>query len=300
MARHRHAANQQHQHSGHGVYLGAESLRLEWWQSAGRNPVRIIQRQLHGGPALEEPLLRAVQRGHRAAVRRQHHPVSELCRFRVAPHGCRRLLQHRNSRRRCFLRRPGQRTPVNPILTPFRKNPGTTMERVHPTTHCRHRCVRQIGYRLWSISISYTWSKTLNEGGDGYFGVEGGVPEDPYNPKGSRGPAGFNIPQIFVGECRSISFPSAPARRFQTGNRMADYVIGNWQVNGIVTGRSGQNFNVAGGEETLPTPETRARTKGQTWSAIPYQSGPIAANPSCTPPAGPTRTRFAVVQPLRL
>ena len=46
--------------------------------------------------------------------------------------------------------------------------------------------------------ISYTWSKTLVEGDDGFFGVEGGVPQDPYNPRSSHGPAGFNIPQMFT------------------------------------------------------------------------------------------------------
>ncbi len=64
-------------------------------------------------------------------------------------------------------------------------------------------------------TIAYTWSKTLDEGGDGYFGVEGGVPEDPYNPKGSRGPASFDIPQILTANV-IYELPFGTGRRFST------------------------------------------------------------------------------------
>ncbi len=152
----------------------------------------------------------------------------------------------------------------------------------------------------FGYTLAYTWSKTLNEGGDGYFGVEGGVPEDPYNPKGSRGPASFNIPQIFSANA-IYELPFGTGKRFATGNRIADYVIGNWQVNGILSARSGQNFNVTAGGDIANTGNAstyeRANLVGN-----PYQSGVIAGNPTCTPPAGPTRTRiqWLIPAPLRL
>jgi hypothetical protein len=136
--------------------------------------------------------------------------------------------------------------------------------------------------------VSYTWSKTLNEGGDGFFGVEGGVPEDPYNPKGSRGPASFNIPQMFTANFAYV-LPFGIGKTFSTNNKYVDYVIGNWQLNGIVTGRSGQNFNVLSGGDIANTGNAgtyeRANLIGD-----PYQSGPIAGNPTCTSPSGPTHT----------
>jgi hypothetical protein len=143
--------------------------------------------------------------------------------------------------------------------------------------------------------VAYTWSKTLNEGGDGYFGVEGGVPEDPYNPKGSRGPASFNIPQMFTANAQ-YELPFGTGKRFSTGNRFADYVIGNWQLNGIFTARTGQNFNVLAGGDIANTGNAgtyeRANLLGD-----PYQSGVIAGNPTCAPPSGPTRTRFQWFNP---
>ncbi len=141
----------------------------------------------------------------------------------------------------------------------------------------------------FGYTLAYTWSKTLNEGGDGYFGVEGGVPEDPYNPKGSRGPASFNIPQIFTANT-IYELPFGTGKRFATGNRFADYIIGNWQVNAIFSARSGQNINITASGDIANTGNgatyERANLVGN-----PYQSGPIAGNPSCTPPSGPTRTR---------
>ena len=143
--------------------------------------------------------------------------------------------------------------------------------------------------------ISYTWSKTLDEGGDGFFGVEGGVPEDPYNPKGSRGPAGFNIPQMFVAST-TYQLPIGTGKTFQTGRHLLDDVIGDWQLNGIVTGRSGQNFNVMAGGDIANTGNAgtyeRANLVGN-----PYQSGPVAANPSCVPPGGATRRRYQWFNP---
>lgn len=138
-------------------------------------------------------------------------------------------------------------------------------------------------------TISYTWSKTLDEGGDGYFGVEGGVPEDPYNPKGSRGPASFNIPQILTANM-IYELPFGTGKPFATGSRLVNYIIGNWQLNGIFSARSGQNFNVMAGGDIANTGNAstyeRANLVGD-----PYQSGVIAGNPSCTPPSGRTRTR---------
>jgi hypothetical protein len=136
--------------------------------------------------------------------------------------------------------------------------------------------------------VSYTWSKTLNEGGDGFFGVEGGVPEDPYNPKGSRGPASFNIPQMFTANF-AYELPFGIGKTFSTGNKYVDYVVGNWQLNGILTGRSGRNFNVVSGGDIANTGNAgtyeRANLVGD-----PYQSGPIANNPGCAAPSSPTRT----------
>jgi hypothetical protein len=127
---------------------------------------------------------------------------------------------------------------------------------------------------------SYTWSKTLDEGGDGYFGVEGGVPEDPYNVHSSRGPASFNIPQLFSANV-VYDLPIGVGKRFSTPNRIVNHVIGDWQISAIVLGRSGQNFTVTSSGDIAETGNggtyERANLVGNPW-----QSGPVAGNPGCT------------------
>lgn len=141
----------------------------------------------------------------------------------------------------------------------------------------------------FGYTVAYTWSKTLDEGGDGYFGVEGGVPEDPYNPKGSRGPASFNIPQILTSNAL-YELPFGTGKRFSTGSRIADYVIGNWQLNGIFTVRTGQNFDVTANGDIANTGNAKTYERANL-VGNPHQNGMIAANPGCTPPAGTTGTR---------
>jgi hypothetical protein len=119
--------------------------------------------------------------------------------------------------------------------------------------------------------------------------VEGGVPEDPYNPKGSRGPASFSIPQILTANAL-YELPFGTGKQFSTGNRFVDYAIGNWQLNGILSGRSGQYINVTAAGDIANTGNAgtyeRADLVGN-----PFQNGPIAGNPGCTPPTGQTHTR---------
>jgi hypothetical protein len=141
----------------------------------------------------------------------------------------------------------------------------------------------------FSYMASYTWSKVLDEGSDGFFGYEGGQAQDPYNPRGSRGPAGFNIPQVLVADAE-YAIPVGKGKSFSTGSKYGDYVLGNWQLNAILTGRSGQNFNVVAAGDIGNTGQIQTHERANL-VGNPYQSGTVAANPTCVAPAGPTRTR---------
>lgn len=83
--------------------------------------------------------------------------------------------------------------------------------------------------------------------------------------------------------------PFGTGKQFSTGNHLVDYIVGNWQVNGIFTARTGQVFNVLAGGDIANTGNAstyeRANLVGN-----PYQVGPIAANPACTPRSGPMHT----------
>ncbi len=91
--------------------------------------------------------------------------------------------------------------------------------------------------------ISYTYSKSMDTGCSGSFGAEGCETQFPYNTNNDRSVSGFDLPHIFSGSV-VYDIPVGTGKAFTTHNRVADYVVGNWQLGGIVSVHSGQPFDV--------------------------------------------------------
>jgi len=126
-----------------------------------------------------------------------------------------------------------------------------------------------------SYQVAYTFSKALDEN-DGWFGAEGKNVADPYNPRASLSPAGFDIPHNFVVNT-TYELPIGKGKRFSSGNHAVDYIVGNWQVNGIITIRSGQRYSVT---DQNGDP---ANTGNVGWAG--YEQANLVGNPdsgSCT------------------
>ena len=93
-----------------------------------------------------------------------------------------------------------------------------------------------------AYQVAYTFSKALDEN-DGWFGAEGKNVADPYNPRASLSPAGFDLPHLLTVNA-NYELPLGRGKRYSTGNHAVDYIVGNWQVNGILAVRSGQRYSV--------------------------------------------------------
>jgi hypothetical protein len=95
----------------------------------------------------------------------------------------------------------------------------------------------------FAYQAAYTWAKNINVGGDGYFGVEGTVSQDPYDLSayGGRAVSGDDL-KHFLSVNLLYQVPVGSGKRFSTGNGIADYILGNWQVNGIFLAHSGVPF----------------------------------------------------------
>ena len=95
----------------------------------------------------------------------------------------------------------------------------------------------------FSYQIAYTYSKSMDVAGDGFFGSEGGVPQDPYHPAayGSYSVAGTDLRHILAFNS-VFQVPVGKGKRFSTGNKVSDYVLGNWQINNIFSAHSGTPF----------------------------------------------------------
>ncbi len=91
--------------------------------------------------------------------------------------------------------------------------------------------------------ISYTWSKALDLSCSGWYGVEGCSTQDPYNLENDKGPSGFDLTHMLSASW-VYELPFGRGKRFSTGSRAGDYIVGNWKFNGILSMTSGLPFEV--------------------------------------------------------
>ena len=80
--------------------------------------------------------------------------------------------------------------------------------------------------------ISYTWSKSLDLGCSGFYGVEGCSTQNPYNLQADKGPSAIDLPQIFSAAW-VYALPFGKGGKMSSGNSVVDAVIGGWNLNGI-------------------------------------------------------------------
>jgi hypothetical protein len=89
--------------------------------------------------------------------------------------------------------------------------------------------------------VSYTWSKALDIGCTGWYGVEGCSTQTPYDLERDRGPAATDLPHIFSAAwVYELPFGKD---RWGSRSRVVNYLIGGWTLNGILSFSSGQPFD---------------------------------------------------------
>jgi hypothetical protein len=91
--------------------------------------------------------------------------------------------------------------------------------------------------------VSYTYSKSIDIGCSGWFGVEGCSIQDPYHFNNDRSVSAFDLPHILSVNL-VYELPIGKGKLLRTGSSVADYILGNWQVNAIGTFRSGTPYNL--------------------------------------------------------
>lgn len=123
-----------------------------------------------------------------------------------------------------------------------------------------------------TFNAAYTWSQSIDDGTDGWFG-EDTVPEDPYNWRTSRSVAGYNIPNLLTLGL-DYAVPVGKGLAYSTGNRFADYALGNWELDTIFVGRSGQNFTVFSSGDI-----------GNTGNSGMYERADLSGNPHLSHPS---------------
>ncbi len=91
--------------------------------------------------------------------------------------------------------------------------------------------------------LSYTYSKSMDISCSGYAAVEGCANQNPYDVNADKSVSAFDLTHVFTGSV-VYELPFGTGKRFATGHRGLDYVLGNWQVNTIVSLRSGLPYTL--------------------------------------------------------
>jgi outer membrane receptor protein involved in Fe transport len=94
---------------------------------------------------------------------------------------------------------------------------------------------------------NYTWSKNIESNGSGSsaWSQNGGTtyPLDSYNLWRERAVTPIDVPHVFI-VSYGYEFPFGQGKHWSFGNRVADYALGNWQINGITALRSGFSTDI--------------------------------------------------------
>ncbi|MGH7867361.1 MAG: TonB-dependent receptor, partial [Candidatus Dormibacteraceae bacterium] len=89
--------------------------------------------------------------------------------------------------------------------------------------------------------FSYTWSKAMDIGCDGYY--SSCSVQDPNHWTNNKSVAGFDIPNIFSASW-VYQLPVGKGMKWSLQNGVANAIIGGWQLNGILFLSSGQPYTL--------------------------------------------------------
>ena len=131
-----------------------------------------------------------------------------------------------------------------------------------------------------AFTASYTWSKSLDIQSDVY-GASG--PQDFYHLGNDWGPSNFDLRHLFVFS-GVYNLPIGKGEKFLSSpNRFVEAVVGNWDVGGIVSLHTGQQFECAAGTDVANVGggTQRCNKTGNPYSGIGFTKGPASwVNPA--------------------
>ena len=91
--------------------------------------------------------------------------------------------------------------------------------------------------------VNYTFSKSIDIGCSGWYGVEGCSIQNPYKFNNDRSVSGFDMTHVLTMNF-VYDLPFGTGKRFSMGSKVANYILGNWQANGIIRLSSGQPYSL--------------------------------------------------------
>ena len=120
--------------------------------------------------------------------------------------------------------------------------------------HSNYHSLRLSADRRFSNGLgflaSYTWSKCLDNGTSGFFGVENAIAgatssiQNQFDPNSNRSPCGYDVPHMF--SFFTIWEPPLGKGKRYLNSGPGQWILGDWQMNTIVQAHSGPAYQYVG------------------------------------------------------
>ena len=123
-----------------------------------------------------------------------------------------------------------------------------------------------------TFMVSYTYSKAMDIGEDGWYCAEGCSIENEYDLNANKSVTGYDLTHVLTTGW-VYQLPVGKGRSFNSGSRFVNYIVGDWDVNGILTLESGLPYNVSASGDI-------ANTGNTSYERANLVGNPKLANPS--------------------
>lgn len=134
---------------------------------------------------------------------------------------------------------PTDPTPFEPF--PYMENPWFQQSIGNSNFNALEISVNKRATRNLAFLVSYTWSKSIDDGCSGDIGAACSI-QNVYDRRADRAVSAFDLPHVF-----STSFTATSPYgkgRMLADNRLLNVVAGGWSLNGIIQLHSGTPFDV--------------------------------------------------------
>ena len=143
---------------------------------------------------------------------------------------------------------PGPGDPVAREPFPYLGNPWFQQSIGNSNFNALEVSVNKRASRDVAFLVSYTWSKSIDDGCSGDIGAACSI-QNVYDRRADRSVSSFDLPHVFSGSFTATS-PYGKAGS-NLSNRFLNSVVGGWALNGIIQLHSGTPFDV-GASSTIP------------------------------------------------
>ncbi|HTV08449.1 MAG TPA: TonB-dependent receptor [Candidatus Aquilonibacter sp.] len=149
---------------------------------------------------------------------------------------------------------------------------------------------KRLSYGL-DFQVNYVWSHFLSDMDSSGWGSREGWQnyQNAYDIHDNYSNSNFDVRNAFKGNV-IYELPFGKGRQFLNNSWALDEILGGWRVSSSFVLQTGNPMGITTGGYNSSENQSGSYTQFPDLVGNPYQAGVIAANPTCAPPAGPTRT----------